>query len=173
LIFVPWSESAFGDLDRGRVDLALSNDDVLVPAHLRSKVLYREKFWCIVARGSSWPDRLTLMRYLEADHIAVSLLDGVQSIPEKRLAALGKMRSWSIRMSYFGAALECIPGTELILTATSSVARTARTRRDLRVIEAPNELTGFSFQAVWHPRVETDPAQQWLREQMFSLSEEL
>lgn len=173
MIFVPWSESALTDLDRGRVDLVLSNDDVLVPAHLRSQLLYREQWSCIVSQESRWPERLTLKRYLEGEHVVVSLLDGVQSIPDKRLAAMGKTRSWSIRMAYFGAALECIPGTELILTATSSATRAARGRKDLRILEAPTELTGFGFQAIWHPRLETDPAQSWLRERMFALAKTL
>jgi len=173
LTFIPWSESAIPDLDRGRIDLALSNDDVLVPAHLRSRLLYRERFWCVVSRESKWPERLTLKQYLEGEHVAVSLLDGVQSIPEKRLAALEKTRKWSIRMAYFGAALECIPKTELILTATSSAANTARRRRDLRVIEAPPEVTGFGFQAIWHPRVDTEPAQMWLRERISEAADEV
>lgn len=173
MIFVPWSEVVIEDLDHGRIDLVLSNDDVLVPTHLRSRLLYREQFCCIVARESQWPERLPLERYLQAEHIAVSLLDGVQSIPEKRLAAIGKVRNWSVRMAYFGAALECIPGTELILTATSSIAKIARTRKDLRVLEAPPELTGFGFQAIWHPRMETDPSHLWLREQMFKVAEQI
>ena len=89
------------------------------------------------------------------------------------LAALGKVRKSSIRMPYFGAALECIAGTELVLTATSGVAASARKRKDLRVIEAPPEITGFGFQAVWHPRLETDRAQAWLREQIFLLARDL
>jgi DNA-binding transcriptional LysR family regulator len=173
LSFVPWNEEALADLDRGRVDLVLSNDDVLVPAHLQSRIIYRELWACVVDRGSPLPERLTLKRYLEADHVVVSMLDGVQSIPDKRLAALGKARKSSIRMPYFGAALECIAGTKLVLTATSGVAGAARRRKDLRVIEAPPEITGFGFQAVWHPRLETDRAQAWLREQIFLLAREL
>jgi DNA-binding transcriptional LysR family regulator len=173
LLFVPWSETALEDLDRGRVDLALSNDDVLVPEHLRSQHLYRERWFCIVASKSGLPERLTLKRYLEAEHIVVSVLDGVQSIPDKRLAALGKTRRWSVRMPYFGAALECIPRTDLVLTATSGIATLARGRRELRVVEAPPEITGFGFQAVWHPRLDSDPAHVWLREQMIGLAREL
>ncbi len=173
LLFVPWSESALEDLDRGRVDVALSNDDVLVPEHLRALMLYREQWSCVVAKESGLADRLTLKRYLEAEHIVVSVLDGVQSIPDKRLAALGKRRRWSVRMPYFGAALECVPRTELVLTVTSGVAKVARARRELRVIEAPPEITGFGFQAVWHPRLDSDPAHTWLRGQLVRLAGEL
>jgi len=173
LIFVPWSEAAVEDVDRGRLDIAVSNDDVLVPVHLRSQRLYREHFWCVVARGSRWREQLTLKQYLEAEHIAVSLIDGVQSIPDKRLAALGKRRRWSINVPYFGAALECVERTELMLTVTSSGARAARLRKDLRVMEAPKEITGFGFQAIWHPRIETDAARRWLSEQIFEAAKRI
>jgi DNA-binding transcriptional LysR family regulator len=164
--FVPWNRDAFADLDHGRIDLVLSNDEVLVPSHLESQSLYRERWYCIVARSSKLPKRLSLKHYLEAEHVVVSVLDGVQTIPDKRLAALGYTRRSSICVPYFGAALECIPRTSLMLTATSSAARAAEMHPDLRVIEAPAELTGFSFQQVWHPRLNTDPTQRWLRQEM-------
>lgn len=167
--FVPWSETAFADLDRGRLDLALSNDDVLTPAHLESQILYRERWRCVVSRASAFPERLTLKRYLAAEHIAVAVLDGVQTIPDKRLAALDHSRRFALTMPYFGAALECIAGTRLILTATSGVARTAERHPGLRVIAAPAELTGFAFQAVWHPRLNSDPAHSWLRQELLQL----
>jgi DNA-binding transcriptional LysR family regulator len=171
--FVPWSSGALSDLDRGRLDLVLSNDDVLVPAHLRSQTLFRVKWYCIVARGPKWPSRFTLKRYLAADHITVGVLDDLQTIPDKRLAALGLTRNSTIRLPYFGAALECLPGTNLILTATSGVAQIAKKNPDLRVLEAPEELSGFAFQAIWHPRLDSDPAHTWLRETLFKLSREI
>ena len=167
--FVPWSEDAFVGLDHGRVDLVLSNDDVLVPSHLESKVLYRERWFCIVDAENRLTERLTLERYLAQEHVIVSLLADTQTIPDKRLAALGHSRQSRIRIPYFGAALECIAGTKLVLTATSGVARVARQRKDLRVIAAPKEIAGFSFQAIWHPRLSSDPAHRWLREQIFTL----
>jgi len=170
--FVPWSEDAFADLDHGRLDLLLSNDDVLVPSHLESQVLYRERWYCVVAAESRLPKRLTLERYLAEEHVTVSLLADIQTIPDKRLAGLGKVRRSPIRVPYFGAALECVAGTDLILTATSGVARTAMQRSDLRVIDAPKEITGFSFQAVWHPRLSSDPAHGWLRQQIAGLTAE-
>jgi len=168
--FVPWSDAVLADLDRGRIDLVLSNDEVLVPAHLESQALYRERWRCIVSNESSLPEQLSLERYLAAEHVIVSVLDGVQTIPDKRLAALGHARRSSIRVPYFGAALECIPQTEFVLTATSSIARVAAAHRGLRVIEAPPELTGFSFQAIWHPRLNTDPAHAWLRRELLKVS---
>jgi DNA-binding transcriptional LysR family regulator len=171
--FVPWSSSALSDLDRGRLNLVLSNDDVLVPAHLRSQTLFRVKWYCIVVRDGKWPSRLSLKRYLAADHISVGVLDDVQTIPDKRLAALGLTRNSTIRLPYFGAALECLPETNLVLTATSGIAEIAKKHPGLRVLEAPEELSGFAFQAIWHPRLDSDPANTWMRETLFQLSREI
>jgi DNA-binding transcriptional LysR family regulator len=170
--FVPWSGDALTDLDHGRLDLVISNDDVLVPAHLRSQTLFRVKWYCIVASSSKWRSRFSLARYLSADHICVSVLDSVQTIPDKRLAALGLTRRSTIRMPYFGSSLECLPHTNLVLTATSGIAEIAKKHPDLRVLEAPVELTGFAFQAVWHPRLNSDPAHTWLRQTISRLSSE-
>jgi DNA-binding transcriptional LysR family regulator len=76
LNLVPWRESAFADLDHGRLDLVLSNDDILTPSHLVSQRLYRERWYCIVAKDSPLPERISLKRYLACEHIAVPVLEG-------------------------------------------------------------------------------------------------
>jgi DNA-binding transcriptional LysR family regulator len=171
--FVPWSGNAFADLDRGHLDIALSNDDVLIPSHLNSQLLYREDWHCIVAKESPHRGPFPLDAYLAADHIAVSTIDGVQSIPDKRLAVGGHVRNFSLRVPYFGTALECIAGTRFVLTATSSIACIAEKRSELRVLPPPDELIGFSFLSVWHPRLESDPSHRWLRQELQRVSSQI
>jgi DNA-binding transcriptional LysR family regulator len=90
----------------------------------------------------------------------------VQNIPDKQLAAFGAKRRSSVRMPYFGAALSCLPGTELVLTLTSGMAQVVNRDSDLRLVKAPPELRPFYFLMVWHPRLTTDPRHVWLREAM-------
>ncbi len=168
--YVPYTGEALADLDRGHLDLMLSTDDVLVPAHLESRLLYREQWWCIVAAEHKLTRTVTLESYLAEEHIAVSTLADVQSIVDKRLAAAGQARKVRLRLPYFGAALECVAGTNMVLTATSGVARVAAKRGDLRVFRAPEEITGFGFLAVWHPRLTKDPPNAWLRGRLFDLA---
>ena len=173
IIAIPWSETRIADLDRGRLAFAFSNDAVLLPTHLHTLPLYQERWHCITWRGNPLPEKVTLRRYLEAEHITVAVLDSVQTIPDKRLAALGKSRRSRINVPYFGAALACLPQTELVVTATSSMARLARKNPALRVVPAPPELTPFTFQAVWHPRLDSEPAHQWLRSELVRVSKML
>src|SRR6201997_627080 len=90
--FLPWQTGIAELVEHGQLDLVLHIDDGLLPSHFQSERLYREDWICAVARDSRFGDQLTLKQYLSASHIAVSTLAGVQTIPDKRLAAVGAKR---------------------------------------------------------------------------------
>src|ERR1700693_5295565 len=124
--FLPWQSGIAELVEHGQVDLVLHIDDGLLPSHFQSERLYREDWICAVARGSRFGDRLSLRQYLVASHIVVSTYAGVQTIPDKQLAAVGAKRSSCIRVPYFGVALQCLRGTELVLTLTSGMNSVVR-----------------------------------------------
>jgi DNA-binding transcriptional LysR family regulator len=167
--FFPYQSGIADLLEHGQLDLVLRIDDGLLPSHFHSERLYREEFICAVARESRFGSRLSLKQYLAATHIAVSPLAGVQTIPDKSLAAVGAKRRSCIRVPYFGVALQCLPGTELVLTLTSGLTSVLKADRRLRLVKAPQELHGFHFLMAWHPRLNTDPRHVWLREAMRSI----
>jgi DNA-binding transcriptional LysR family regulator len=163
---LPWRSGIFELLEHGNLDLALHIDDGLMPSHIQSERLYKEDWICVVWRDSHFRDRLSLKDYLTAEHIAVSALPGVQTIPDKQLAAIGKKRKSRLRVPYFNVAAQCLLGSEMVLTLTSGMQDTIAKNRDLRLIQAPQELQGFHFLMAWHPRVNTDPRHSWLRAAM-------
>jgi DNA-binding transcriptional LysR family regulator len=162
--FPPWQAGVTDLLEHGNLDLALHIDDGLLPSHFQSEKLYREDWICAVARDSAFNNSLSLQQYLAADHIAVPTLAGVQTIPDKQLAALGLKRNSRVRVAYFGVALQCLAGTELVLTLTSGMKSIVEGNRKLRLVKAPRELHAFHFLMAWHPRLTTDPRHVWLRE---------
>src|SRR5580704_8964370 len=162
--FLPWQAGISELVERGQLDLILHIDDGLLPVHFHTERLYREDWVCAVARESHFGDRLSLKQYLAASHIVVATYGGVQTIPDKQLAAVGAKRSSSIRVPYFGVALQCLPGTELVLTVTSGMHSVVTGNRELRVVKAPHELRPFYFLMAWHPRLNSDPPHVWLRQ---------
>jgi DNA-binding transcriptional LysR family regulator len=168
--FLPWQSGIAELVEHGQVDLVLHIDDGLLPSHFQSERLYREDWICAVARASRFGDRLSLKQYLTASHIVVSTYAGVQTIPDKQLAAVGATRSSCIRVPYFGVALQSVPGTELVLTVTSGMSSVVGQNRELRLVKAPRELRPFHFLMAWHPRLNTDPRHAWLREAMRSIT---
>ena len=138
--------------------------------HFQSERLYREDWICAVARGSRFGERLSLKQYLAANHIVVATYAGVQTIPDKQLAAVGAKRDSCIRVPYFGVAVQSLPGTELVLTVTSGMSSVVRGHRELRLVKAPRELHPFHFLMAWHPRLNSDPPHVWLRQAMRSIT---
>jgi len=88
--------------------------------------------------------RLSLKQYLAANHIVVATYAGVQTIPDKQLAAVGAKRNSCIRVPYFGVALQCLAGTELVLTLTSGMTPVVKANRKLRLVKAPQDCTRFT-----------------------------
>jgi DNA-binding transcriptional LysR family regulator len=166
--FLPWQSGIAELVEHGQLDLVLHIDDGLLPSHFQSERLYREDWICAVARESDFGEQLSLKQYLAASHIVVSTLSGVQTIPDKRLAAVGAKRGSFIRLPYFGVALQCLTGTALVLTLTSGLTSVVRGDRTLRIVKAPHELHPFHFLMAWHPRLNTDPRHVWLRAAMRS-----
>jgi DNA-binding transcriptional LysR family regulator len=171
--FLPWQNGIAELVEHGQLDLVLHIEDGLLPSHFQSERLYREDWICAVARDSRFGDQLTLKQYLEASHIVVSTLAGVQTIPDKQVTAAGAKRRSFIRLPYFGVALHCLPGTELVLTLTSGLTSVVQGDPKLRLVKAPDELHPFYFLMAWHPRHNTDPRHVWLRAAMRSATENL
>src|SRR6267154_3562319 len=88
-------------------------------------------------------------------------------------SAVGAKRSSFIRVPYFGVALKCLPGTELVLTITSGMTAAIKRNRDIRLVKAPQELRPFYFLMAWHPRVNSDSPHVWLRQAMRSAAASL
>ncbi|MGC1905714.1 MAG: LysR substrate-binding domain-containing protein [Candidatus Acidiferrum sp.] len=153
-----------------KLDLIFHIDEGLLSSHFSSEKLYREAWICAVARQSKFGDRLNLKQYLAAEHLTVTTLPSVQNIPDKQLAALGAKRRSSVRMPYVGAALSCLPGTELVLTLTNGMRQMVKKNSTLRLVKAPQELRPFHFLMVWHPRLTTDARHTWLREAVRQVS---
>jgi hypothetical protein len=91
-----------------------------------------------------------------------------RGIPDKQLAAVGVKRNSWVRVPYFGVALQCLPGTELVLTLTGGMTSVIKNDRRLRLVKAPPELQAFHFLMAWHPRLTSDPRHVWLRGAMRS-----
>jgi DNA-binding transcriptional LysR family regulator len=168
--FHPWQRGIAELVEHGQLDLVLHIDDGLLPSHFQSERLYREDWICAVAKDSRFGDSLSLKQYLAANHIVVATYAGVQTIPDKQLAAVGAKRNSCIRVPYFGVALQCLVGTELVLTLTSGLTSVVKRDRRLRLVRAPKELHAFYFLMAWHPRLNTDPRHVWLREAIRSIT---
>lgn len=161
--FVPLHDGTYEALEKGRIDLVLNADDGTAPAHFAKEVIFEVDFVCVVAKNSIFRRALTLKQYLAADHIGIGILGGIQTIPEKRLAAIGARRHCPIWVPYHTTAMHSLVGTNLVVTVPRRMAEVEASNPNIRFIKAPAELGGFHYLMSWHTRMNSDAAHLWLR----------
>jgi len=171
--FTVFRPEVFEDLTHGRVDLVLSAENVEIPSPLVSETIFEEEFVCVVAAESSYRRKLTIKQYMAAEHIAISIQGGTQTIPDKPLVAQGYRRQVVMTVPYFHAAIRSVVGTELIATAPRRLAMGEAHHPGIRLVAPPVEVAPFGYVMTWHPRVNTDAAHAWLRETVRGMGKSL
>jgi hypothetical protein len=153
----------FEAAEKGRIDLLLVADDGTAPAHFAKEVIVEVDFVCVMTKESSFGRGLTLKQYLAAGHIGIDIVGGIQTIPEKRLAAIGAKRHCPMVISYHTTAMRSVIGTNLVATVPRRIEQLEASNPSARIVNAPAVLGEFKYLRAWHPRMKDDAAHVWLR----------
>jgi DNA-binding transcriptional LysR family regulator len=89
---------------------------------------------------------------------------GRQGALDTRLEALGCARRATAAVPYHGLAPAAVRGTRLVATLPRRLGADLTADPSLALTGAPQETGTISFAMTWHPRLDGDPAQQWLRD---------
>jgi DNA-binding transcriptional LysR family regulator len=164
-----WQSRAYDDVAAGRLDIALSAE--AVPASLEREVLYEETFVCIVgSRCRTRTRRFTLKQYLDVPHAIVETWEQQQTPVDRRLAELGTKRHAVLCLPFFVPTVLAIARTDLVLTLPRRLAKIMVAVADVRVVEPPREIKGFSYFMAWHARLTSEPSHVWFREHLRRLA---
>jgi DNA-binding transcriptional LysR family regulator len=158
----PLTPTTFDDVEHGRVDLAFV--PVRPSRALRWTALAEEDFVCVLAADHPVAsDRVTVADLAQYPQAGVVVLADEQMILERRLAELGVQPPSSLKVPYFTAVPAALPGSEFIATLPRRLAGLYDGDERLRIAEAPAELSPFTYGLCWHPRLDQDVVQLWLR----------
>jgi DNA-binding transcriptional LysR family regulator len=168
---LPWGLHQVPDeLARGSADLMIGFYDK-VPPHHRERLLFEERYACIVRKGHPVVRRtLTLPLYISLGHIMVSQSAGATSGIDRALAALGHSREVNLRVSHFLNVPTLVASTDLVAALSRRVAEPFAKLLPLRVFEPPLRLRTSRIGMVWHSALGDDPAHRWLREVVTEVS---
>jgi DNA-binding transcriptional LysR family regulator len=163
LRFLPSVVDDWTALRDGTADLSVCLPGFFPPEY-RTRPLLTERFICVVRRDHPRIGRrLTLDGYLALDHIVVAPL-GKPSHVDQVLAERGFERRIRRVVPYFASALHLVATTDYALTVSETAARAARGAWPVRVVEPPLALPRYAVNLLWHPRLDNEPANQWLRD---------
>jgi DNA-binding transcriptional LysR family regulator len=134
------------------------------PPEFRTRQLFTDRFVCVVREDHPRVGkRLTLDEYLALDHIVVSPL-GLPSRVDSLLSERGHERRIRRIVPFFISALLLAATTDHILTVSDRAAIAMAKTLRLRMVQPPLPLSSYALHLLWHPRLENEPANRWLRE---------
>lgn len=157
-------EAMLAQLADGELDLALG----IFPSassSIQLQELFRDDFVCVADKRvlpAGVP--LDFEDWIARPHAMVSLRPDARDEIEVALAAMGRQRRLALVLPHWGAAVDAIAGTDLILTVARRAVGTLQRHKGLQRFAPPLELPAFSYQQAWHERRSEDPAHRWLRE---------
>lgn len=152
-------------LEKGEVDLALLTPE-LIPEALRSRQLFDERYVLIVRKGHPAARRgLTAETFAELEHVIVSPRGGgFSTAADQVLESMGLRREVVVSASSFLIALDMVRRSDVVALVPERLVRNRM--GNLRVLEPPIPVPGFSMSMAWHDRAHGDLAQRWLRQQL-------
>ena len=161
LEFRAWHSRVFDDVERSLTDLAFCAGGP--PAPLRSEHLPADRFVCVMSADHPLADRtrLTLAEYLTCQHVEIQVVDGGQTLIERKIPAARKI---SLSVAYHASAPLAVPGTRLVATLPRRLVAQYGDDPQRRIVAAPTEIEHLPYLMVWHPRLDDDPAHRWLRD---------
>jgi len=160
-----WNDRAYEDVAAGRIDMALSAE--APPPPLETEVLYEDDFVCLVGRHRRIrTQRFSLKEYLDLPHVIVETWERQQAPVDRPLVERGFRRRAVLRTRFFIPTFSIVARADLVLTVPRALGKIAAATADVRVVEPPHEIAGFSYFMTWHPRVSTEPAHAWFRDQV-------
>ncbi|MET0794220.1 MAG: LysR family transcriptional regulator [Polyangiaceae bacterium] len=165
--FPNWSEL----IDSGGLDLAVSASSEPVPSSFSIQELFEDGFTCMVRRDHPLiKKQISLAQYLKLRHIVVAPSGTTGSPVDTELARRGLSRRIALRVSNFLTAPIVVCQTDFINTMPTRLARQAAKDYPLRLLPTPLPVPKFGLRLVWHPRLDNDPAQRWLRQSLITVS---
>lgn len=164
LRFVPLEQLTDSQGLASNVDLHLGMP-AKVPAGCSSAVLFEDRFVCLLPRrGKPWPKRLSLRRYLAAEHVRVSVLGSTGDAVDRLLQKRGLARNVVLTVPHFSVVPLIVERTGYVATLSLRLAQTQLRSFDVSYSEPPLSLGKRATRMIWHLRTDRDPGARFLRE---------
>ncbi|SIT18219.1 LysR family transcriptional regulator [Achromobacter sp. MFA1 R4] len=160
-------------LRSGRIDLFISASRKLGP-EIRVQSLFTTTFVGVArANHPIFAEEITPERLTRWEHINVSRRGKAAGPVDAALEAQGLRRHVALVLPNPYTALFALQDSDLLLPLPRHLASTALSAGlRIRVFDLPTPLETVLLTQAWHPRMERDPAHQWLRQTIHTLCSE-
>jgi DNA-binding transcriptional LysR family regulator len=176
LRFAPKPNKDAGPLREGLIDLEIGVVEASSAPELRTQLLFRDRLVGVARTGHPLfaGSKVTPKRYAACKHVVASPREDFTGPVDEALETLGLKREVIIVVPGFPDAMRIARHSDLVAVVPRSCLGNALTRdhaatSGLQSFELPVQTPEFVISAIWHPRLDADPAQRWLRSVVMSL----
>ncbi len=135
---------------------------------LYSQRLYDDPWVVVVREGHPLRgDTMTPARFAAIPHILVSLRGDAYGFVDRALEGLGLKRRVALLVQNFMLGCFQVARTDYLMTTNLSIALALEDLLPLRVLPVPLDMPRGFISQVWHERTHRDPAQLWIRKQIY------
>lgn len=152
----------------GTVDLETGVIAQAMGPEIRALGLFRDRFVGVVRRGHQLSKgRMTPQRFATAAHIVIERRGLRAAMVDEALERMGLARNVVATVSGFGPAIALARGSDIVATVPEK--HTAGLCDGMHRFKLPVPVEDFTISLFWHPRLDADPAHQWLRTLMLDI----
>ncbi|QWT22196.1 LysR family transcriptional regulator [Bacillus sp. NP157] len=169
LRFVPRNDSDASVHREGQVDVEIGVLASSAPEML-SEALFADRYVGVVRNGHALlaRGRVTTARYAACQHVTASPHGMAKGPVDDALHVEGLARDIVVTVPGFPDALRIARSTDLVATVPVSSLGHALAPEEAAVaglqrFELPVPTPAIEIRAIWHPRIDADPAQRWFR----------
>jgi DNA-binding transcriptional LysR family regulator len=170
LRFVQKPDKEPAPLRDGAIDLEIGVLGTSAP-ELKTKLLFRDRFVGVARRGHAVFDlaAITAKDYAACKHVVASRRGNDRDEIDGRLDERGLSRNVSMVVPGYPDAMRVVRGGDLVSMVPESclgnrLAGDYAGMLGIAGFDLPVPTVAFNILAIWHPRLDNDPAHQWLRE---------
>ncbi|SIO96543.1 LysR family transcriptional regulator [Vibrio spartinae] len=176
LRFMPKPQKSPESLREGNVDLEIGVLKNMGP-EIRIKALFYDRFVSVVRKGHPLDqcESVTIQQYCQFSHIIASRRGDFSGPIDEQLESQGVTRHIAATVPSFPAALEVARCSDLIALVPASFLLNEQLNCDhsnLWAFELPVQTDDITVSMMWHPRLQLDSANIWLREQVENVCKE-
>jgi DNA-binding transcriptional LysR family regulator len=173
LRFAPKPDKDALPLRDGEVDLEIGVLGASAP-EVRTRFLFRDAFIGVVRIGHPLlKGRMTPARYAACRHVVASRKGTFKGPVDDALEALGLRREIVAVVTGFPHAMRIARDTDLVaLVPCSGFSGPTRVGSALQGVvgfDLPVRTPSIAVSAMWHPRMDADPAHKWLRDSVLAV----
>lgn len=157
-------------LREGLIDLEIGVIGTSAP-EVRTQLLFRDRHVGVARNGHPLlkAGSITPENYAACGHVAASRRGEFREAIDDALGLLGLRRRIQLVVPSYPEAMRVARGSDLVALVPRSClgnALAAGHAEDLKIesFELPVRTPEFNISAIWHPRMDADPAQRWLRD---------